>query len=375
MSRIFSVVPGSSVEMGEAVRVMNDERVAKLLDFIGKGRSEDEVLRSGLVSSDELHPLLDGLVAENILKAEIVGDRRTPILLITDSGVDLPVDVIREKKIVMVPMTVTIDDKTYLDRFDLSPEQFYGLLRSTNLFPSTSPPSIEDFNHLFSSHIAEYDILGIFMSKKMSNSFEMARQAVVKNYNHYLKQRKGNPILDKQFRIELIDSKNVSMGSGLLVLEAAEGIRLGKSLDEIKERLSVLTGRIRSFFMVDSLDYLARGGRLGHGSAKLGSFFGFKPILGVEDGVVTAKTKSFGGQRAKRKLVDYMSQELAGSKGRVRIGISGADTDAELIALRDLILTTFPSHDILKTSFGATVGSHIGPGAMGVAWLPVGEWD
>jgi len=375
MSRIFSVVSGSSVEMDEAVRVMGDERVSSLLGFIGSGRTEAEVITSGLAPANEIQALLDGLVAENLLRVEPTGSRPAPILLLTDTGADLPLDIVRENNIVMVPMSVTINDRKYLDRFDLTPEQFYGLLRSTNVFPSTTPPSIEDFHRLFSSHIADYDILGIFMSKKMSGTFEMARQAVVKNYNFYLKQRKANPNLEKQFRIELVDSKNVSMGSGLLVLEAAEGIRRGMSIDEVKERMELLAPRIRSFFMVDSLDYLARGGRLGHGSAKLGSFFGFKPILGVEDGVVSAKTKSFGGKRAKRKLVDYMSQELAGVQGRVRIGISGADTDAELVALRDLILTTFPDRDILKTSFGPTVGSHIGPGAMGVAWLPVGEWS
>ncbi|WP_136797035.1 DegV family protein [Desulfosediminicola ganghwensis] len=375
MGRIFSVVAGSSVEMGEVVQGMNDERVRQLLDFIGAGRTEAEVVSSGLASSDEIQKLLDGLVAEKIIRAELMGDRKAPILLITDSGADLPVDLIREKNIVMVPMSVIINGKKYLDRFDITPEQFYGQLRTVNVFPSTTPPSIEDFHRLFSSHIAEYDILGIFMSKKMSSTFEMARQAVVNNYNLYLKQRKGNTNLDKQFRIELVDSKNVSIGSGLLVLEAAEGIRLGKPIDVVKERIELLADKVRAFFMVDSLDYLARGGRIGHGSAKLGSFFGFKPILGMEDGVVSAKTKSFGGNRAKRKLVDYMTQELAGVRGRVRIGVSGADTDKELIALRDMILKTFPDLDILKTSFGPTVGSHIGPGAMGIAWLPVGEWE
>lgn len=374
MSRYFSVVSGSSVEMGGDGRIEIDERATRILEFIGSGRTEAEVQTSGLVPSDELQTLLDQLVAEKLIRAEVIAGKKAPILLITDSGADLPVDVIREKNIVMVPMSVIINDKKYLDRIDISPEQFYDLLRSTNVFPSTQPPSVEDFHHLFSSHIAENDILGIFMSRKMSNTFEMARQAVMNNYNFYLKRRKGNPVLDKQFRIELVDSKNVSMGSGLLVLEAAEGIRAGKSIDEIKERMELLADRIRSFFMVDSLDYLARGGRIGHGSARLGSFFGFKPILGVEDGVVSAKTKSFGGSRAKKKLVDYMTEELAGAGGRVRIGISGADTDAELIALRDLILATFPDRDILKTSFGPTVGSHIGPGAMGVSWLPVGEW-
>lgn len=374
MGRIFSVVSGSSVEMEEIFREMKDEKVTRLLKFIGTGKTELEVMNSGLVSSDELQTMLSNLIADNILRSEPVENRHPPILLVTDSGADLPVDVIREKNIVMVPMTVIINEKKYLDRFDITPEQFYGMLRSSDVFPTTEPPSVGDFHRLFSSHINEYDILGVFMSKKMSNAFEMARQAVVNNYNYYLRQRKGNPHFNKQFRIELVDSKNVSMGSGLLVLEAAEGIRRGKDIDEVKERLEVLAERIRSFFMVDSLDYLARGGRLGHGSAKLGSFFGFKPILGVEDGLVSAKTKSFGGKRAKRKLVDYMSEELSGVKGRVRIGISGADTDAELIALRDLILATFPDRDILKTSFGPTVGSHIGPGAMGVSWLPVGEW-
>jgi DegV family protein with EDD domain len=299
------------------------------------------------------------------------GKQNDRILLITDSTSDLPEELVRERNITVVPLTITIDGREYRDGVDISSREFYRLLQSAKAFPVTSPPSGEDFHRLFLDNIAEKDILGIFISRGMSKTFDLANQATRNNFNSYLRQRRTNPAMANQFHIELIDSRQVSMGTALLVLEASDKIRAGWPLPQIKSYIEKLIAEVRVFFMVDNLDYLARGGRIGRGAALLGNFFGFKPILGMTGGGVDAKSRTFGGGRAQRKLIDYMKDDLRGRGGAIRVGICHADSAEKAETVRNLVEQAFPDQQQIVSYFGPTVGSHLGPGAVGVAWLPV----
>lgn len=303
---------------------------------------------------------------------ESVGQGGERILLITDSASDIPEELVRERNITVIPLTVKIDGCEYRDGVDISSREFYRLLRSAKTFPVTSPPSGEDFHRLFLDNIAGKDILGIFMSRGMSKTFDLANQATRHNFNSYLRQRRTNPAMAGQFRIELIDSRQVSMGAALLVLEASDKIRAGWPLAKIKSHIEKLIDEVRVFFMVDNLDYLARGGRIGRGAALLGNFFGFKPILGMTGGGVDARSRTFGGGRAQRKLIDYMKDDLRERSAKtIRVGICHADSASKAETVRNLVEQAFPGQEQIVSSFGPTVGSHLGPGAVGVAWLPV----
>jgi DegV family protein with EDD domain len=299
------------------------------------------------------------------------GKQNDRILLVTDSTSDLPEELVRERNITVVPLTINIDGREYRDGVDISSREFYRLLQSAKAFPVTSPPSGGDFHRLFLDNIAEKDILGIFISRGMSKTFDLANQATRNNFNSYLRQRRTNPAMANQFRIELIDSRQVSMGTALLVLEASDKIRAGWPLPQIKSHIERLIAEVRVFFMVDNLDYLARGGRIGRGAALLGNFFGFKPILGMTGGGVDAKSRTFGGGRAQRKLIDYMKDDLRGRGGAIRVGICHADSAEKAETVRNLVEQAFPDQEQIVSYFGPTVGSHLGPGAVGVAWLPV----
>ncbi len=295
--------------------------------------------------------------------------KQEPIMLVTDSAADLPAELVRDRKIVVVPLTVTIDGRQYRDGVDISSQDFYRLLEKSGTFPVTSPPSLEDFQKLFLDNIGDKDILGIFLSKRMSKTFDIASQAVRSKYNSCLRQRRANPAMDNRFRIELIDSRQVSMGAGLLVLEASDKIRAGWPLPKIKNHIEKLIDEVRVFFMVDDLDYLARGGRIGRGYAFLGNFFGFKPILGMAGGGVDAKGRALGGRRAQSKLIDFMKDDLKGSGKTIRFGICHADCLDKAENIQKLIDNAFPQQDQMVSYFGPTVGSHTGPGSVGVAWL------
>jgi DegV family protein with EDD domain len=291
------------------------------------------------------------------------------IMLVTDSAADLPPELVRERNITVVPLTVTMDGRDYRDGVDISSREFYQLLERSGDFPVTSPPALEVFQQLFLENIGDTDILGIFLSKRMSKTFDIASQAMRSKYNSYLRERRINPAMDNRFQIELIDSRQVSMGAGLLVLEASDKIRAGWPLTKIKTHIEKLIDEVRVFFMVDNLDFLARGGRIGKGYAFLGNFFGFKPILGMAEGGVDAKTRTLGGRRAQRKLLDYMKQDLAGAGKNIRMGICHAACPDKVENIQKMITDILPGQELMVSYFGPTVGSHTGPGSLGVAWL------
>lgn len=341
----------------------------RIFALIDADRPVEEILTDESIDKQKVSTVLLKLVAENIL---VPGDeKRTAgqILLVTDSAADLPEQLVRDRNIVVVPLTVAVDGREYRDGVDISSSEFYQILSRSKSFPQTAPPSPEAFHQIFVDNIGGKDILGIFLSRRMSKTFDTANQVVRKNFNTYLKQRRGNPINSERMRIDLIDSRQVSMGTALLVLEASDKIRAGWPITRIKTHIEKMAEEVRVFFMVDNLDYLARGGRIGRAHAMLGNFFGFKPILGMTEGGVDAKSRAFGGKRAERKLIELMKDDLKGTTKEIRIGICHADAQQKADHIRELIASVFSAKEHVVSYFGPTVGSHTGPGAVGVAWL------
>ena len=370
MSRFFQVV---TREVSKSIATsVSDKQLQKIFSLIDAEKSLDEIVENGVLGSKQTSDLLLKLIAEKAVRPIAVeqSHKSVPaITLVTDSASDLPPELIEGKNIVVIPLNIAISGRKYKDGLDISSEKFYHLLKQSQTFPVTSPPSLLDFQKVFHHHIGRSDILGIFLSKKMSKTFDLAKQAVVSNYNAYLKKRNANPDLPNRFKIEIIDSCQVSMGTGLLVLEASDKIAAGWSFDEVKDHIEEMTQKLKVFFMVDNLEYLARGGRLGRGSAFLGNLFGLKPILGVEEGGVDAKSRSFGGKRGQRKLIEYMKEDLSGVSSNVRFTICHADAPKKAETVKNLVSEAFPDQQQIVSSIGPIAGAHLGPGAVAVGWL------
>ena len=345
------------------------EILATIFECIKEGKSHDEIVNSGIFPNTEVSSALSHLTAAGAIYPVNNNDSNNEVLLVTDSGADLPRELVERYNITVMPLTITIEGRKYRDGVDITPPLFYRQLKSAKTFPTTTPPSVEDFHRLFLDNIGTRDILGIFISRKMSKTFDMASQALRANYNVYLRQRRAISGDSRRFRIELIDSCQVSMGAALLVQEAAEKLAAGWVIERVKEHIDQMREQVQVYFMVDNLDYLARGGRIGRGAALLGSFFGFKPILGMAGGGVDAKSKAFGGRRAQKRLIAYMQEELDATRQDIKIGICHADALDKANTITTLIRQSFPTEQILVNDFGPTVGAHTGPGAVGVAWL------
>lgn len=274
------------------------------------------------------------------------------VKIVTDSTCDLPKALVQAHAITVVPLTVFFGDEAVLDGIELSVDDFYQRLATAKELPRTSQPSAELFQEAYLEAAADgSEIVSIHISSKLSgtlNAASVAREAIA-----------------HEVHIDLIDSYNVSLGLGLIVLEAARAAQRGASLSEVVATARRVMDRVSVYVVLDTLDYLQRGGRIGRARSFLGSVLSIKPIVRVDDGEVAP----FERIRTKAKAVERIF-ELATSMARSKemfVGSSGDDAAARTLLGR--IRPQLPHTDLLLGQLGPVVGVYTGPGALGIAAL------
>ena len=271
------------------------------------------------------------------------------VRIVTDSTADLPNDLVRALGIVVVPLHIYFGAERFRDGADISHDEFYGRLTAgTGPLPRTAAPSSADFASAYDALAADSDgIVSIHLSSALSATY---RAAVI-----------GVSESARGCRIEVVDSTSVSLGLGLLVLQAAELARDGASLDEILATTRSAIPRVRFFGVLHTLEYLRRGGRIGRASAFLGSVLQVKPIVGLADGVAYPIERARGRRRALTRLCELISD--CGQIARVAVGHT---TDAAgMESLEKYVAGIAPELDIIRARCGATLGTYLGPGAFG----------
>lgn len=279
----------------------------------------------------------------------------------TDSCSDIPVSYFEENNISYISLTANFKGRTIRDGFiDLSPAEFYNALREGEM-PTTSqiPPAVmEEFlrNELKTTD----KILHIGFSSGLSGTFSSAMIA----RNTLLEEEEF-----KNKTIELIDSKNATLGEGLLVLEAIEMQKDGYSFEEITERIKKLVPKVNSFFTVEDLQALKRGGRISSLAASVGGILSIKPVLNVdENGKLAARSKAKGRRKAINSLVEYTKQ-MYNPEESEKAYITHADSIEDANTLRDLLLKETNLKDISIYNLGAVIGSHTGAGCLSVHFI------
>ncbi len=329
---------------------------------------------SDIVDSSEL---TDGRTVEqlryliNVGLLKVLGKRKAPIRVMTDSTADIPPEIAASHNIVVAPLSIHFGRTVYKDGATITPDSFYEMLRSSTTFPHTSPPSLVEFHQLFKTITADSDILGIFLSRKMSKTFENASAVKDGNYDEYLQTRRGKHGGGESLNIEIVDSKLVSLGMALLAFEAVEKIEKGWPLDRTVSYINKAREKVRTYFVVDTLEYLRRNGRIGKARALIGAILRFKPILGIENGEVTPVTRVRGGKNAQQRVIQIIREELENPMAPIRVGVFHADALKWAERLRDLLDMNFNCRSIVISQIGPTVGTHCGPGTVGMAYLPV----
>ncbi len=280
------------------------------------------------------------------------------IHVVTDSGSDLPKDVRERFGISVVPLTIQFGDDIYRDGVDMQVDEFYERLRTGDTLPSTCQPSPADFVKVYESIAEAGDtIISVHLSSKLSGTYQSSVLAA-----------SMLPDID----IVSIDTLSASMGIGLAAIAAAEAVKQEKPKDEVIAVTERAVEQLGVYFMVDTLEFLKRNGRIGRASALMGTLLNIKPILTLQDGVVTPFEKARGKAKALKRISEAIAQyseEHTGKKLRFGITHAAALDDAEKIAAE--IKEQFPVHDIVIGPIGPTIGVHVGPGTLAVLFYPV----
>jgi len=277
------------------------------------------------------------------------------VCIVTDSGADLTPDVAAEAGVRVVPLTVTFGQQEYRDSVDLSPERFYQLLREADAgsLPRTTQPSPADFEEVYRPLVeAGCTIVSVHMSARVSGTLQSAALAA---------RSVGG-------EIHVVDSKSASLGTGLLVLEAARLAAAGTSAGDIVRRLEALRDRQKVFFSVDTLEYLQRNGRIGKAQAFVGGLLNVKPILTLVEGEVHPLERVRGRARVHSRLVELAA--AAAGTDPVRIAVLHGDAPGDAERLAEALRSRLAVTELRTALLGPTVGTHVGPGTLGVAVQP-----
>jgi DegV family protein with EDD domain len=275
------------------------------------------------------------------------------IKVVTDSTSYACPEDIYKFGIQVIPLNVHFgEEQTYQEGVTLSNDQFYTLLAQSPELPSTSQPSPGQFLEVFSKLVDEgYEVLCIVLSSKLSGTYQSAMDA---------KQALPGA------RIEVFDSLSVAAPLGLMVLTAAEMAAAGCALDEIIARLDQMRRDMKVYFVVDTLEYLQKGGRIGAAAAFLGTLLKVKPILILDEGIV----KPFDKVRTKRKALEHLLSELESHVAPdqpVQAIAMHAQAPEEARQLEAEISRRFNCQRTIFGEVGPVVGTHTGPGLLGAA--------
>ncbi len=274
--------------------------------------------------------------------------------IITDSTADLSAESYEKHDIGVVPLTVRLGDRTWRDFFDIDACAYYTLLRESKDFPTTSQPSPEAFIDAFAPFVKKGEpILSIQISSKLSGTFQSATLA----RSHF-----------PGARIEVVDSLQASLGLGLIILLCAEKARMGSPFEEVADFALDLTRRVQTYFSVDSLEYLHRGGRIGKAQAFLGALMRIKPLLKVTEGEIQPLEKI----RTSVKLLDRfveLVEKAANFDARLRLSVAESDNSDVMTGLLMRLLRVPGVSLVHRCKLGGVVTSHAGPGALAITFV------
>lgn len=271
------------------------------------------------------------------------------VKVVTDSTCDIPAPLLRELGITVVPVYVMFGDKAYRDRVDIGEDEFYDKLVHDSVHPTTSVPSPKDFADIYNELAKETDeIVSIHLTSKESGTCNSALLA--------------RDLVDKRCRVEVVDSQSISMSLGLLVIAAAKEARAGASLEQVTEFVRRNIPRMHLMILVDTLKYVIRGGRLNKAQGLVGTILRIRPLLTMREGELLPA----GVARTKAKAAERLYEFAKGFSKVKELAVAYTTDHDEAKSLLDRIRAAFPEATSYLTRVGPSLGTHAGPGAMGV---------
>jgi DegV family protein with EDD domain len=271
------------------------------------------------------------------------------IAIVTDSTSDLPTDIAQQNQVEIVPLYVHMGGSTFRAGVNLTNEQFLYKLQSSVEMPTTEPPKVEDFQEVYARLLKRYDhIISIHISSKLSKTYEHAKAAQA-NLNAP--------------NIHIVDSLSLSGGLGLMTMQAARMAAAKESVEAILKQMEMMRAHLRFYFVVNTLEYLQKGGRIGKVRALIGTALQMKPILIIQEG----ELEPLEQVRTKPKAIARLRQlVIDGLAGRTNVHLSVVHTAVPDEARRlqeDLTAVVEPTYTLFCEA-GPIISSHTGPGAL-----------
>lgn len=275
------------------------------------------------------------------------------IKIVTDSTAGLPEAMIREHDIRIVPLYLHFGEQAYREGVDISNAQFYERLRAAETLPTTSQPSVGEFHQVFQDLTeAGHEVLVMTISSKLSGTFSSAMGA--------LEMLPGAPI-------SVVDSLCTSLALRLLIEAAIDDIATGATRQQIAAHMEDLRGKVHILFVVDTLEYLAKGGRIGNAKAFMGTLIKIKPLLILEDGVIEPCEQVRSKSKAVARMLELAEQRLAGRGAQAHIAIAHAVALDEALAFRKEVVARLGCAEPSISEISAVIGAHTGPGVVAMA--------
>jgi len=278
-----------------------------------------------------------------------------PVAIITDTGCDLPDDLLDTHGIAMVPLQLMMDDRVWLDRLEVQPHEFFHRLRAGGSPMSTSQPTVAKFTEAYEhARAGAEEVVGVFLSAGLSGTYgnaEAARRSFATGGVH------------------LVDSRSASLGLGLLALRGAELADAGWSAADIAAELERLRGQSGMFFTVATLENLVRSGRVSRLRGWLGTLLDMKPILSLTpDGRVAPVDRVRGRAAVLPRVLELLDDALPPRYQRLRMGVAHADCERAAHDIREVLAKRYHPVDVVVGPVTAVIGVHAGPDAWGVFW-------
>lgn len=280
------------------------------------------------------------------------------VAILTDSTGTIDASITQKLPIFYIPLHVIWGNETFLDNETITNQQFYEKLKTAKVMPSTSQPSPAAFFEKYTSLIDQgYDILSLHIASKLSGTIDSAIQA-------------SNMLPGAN--IEIVDSSSTSLAMGFQALAAARLAAQGATLKECKVEAEQAREHTGVLFVVNTLEFLHRGGRIGGGAAFMGTLLNLKPILEVKNGRIEAVERVRTAAKARERMIELFYERIDKTRCPVRIATLYADTPSEAQDLLDRARSRFGVSDVAETFIGTVspvLGVHAGPGALGIAYM------
>ena len=275
------------------------------------------------------------------------------IRIITDSTCEAPDALLHHPAVSVVPLSVVFGQTALRDGIDITREEFWRRLPTSDPLPSTSQATPVDFLSLFQQHTAAGDeVIAVTISAKLSGTYDSAISA-----------RNSLPTAP----IDVVDSRSTSVGLGLMLQEAVTMTDAGASRDAIVAKLARMREQIRVIFVVETLEYLQRGGRIGKAQAFVGTLLKFKPLLAIVDGEIVPVTRVRSRAKALETMQETLLQQVSQRGPQVRLALTQALAPDEAKAVGAKLATSFGTSQIFTADLGPVLVVHVGPGTIGAA--------